>query len=139
MLLLETRATGVQIYDCKPGKDDPARFEWVFRAPEADLFDAAGRKIGKHYAGPTWEGNDGSKAVGEIKARDDGPDVNAIPWLLLSAKSTSGIGVLGRTVSVQRVRTVGGKAPVDGCGQAQAGKETRVPYGAAYYFYVARP
>ena len=138
-LSLEAHATGVQIYDCKPGKDDPARFEWVFRAPEADLFDAAGKKIGKHYAGPTWESNDGSKVVGEVKARDDGPDVNAIPWLLLSAKSTSGVGVLGQTVSVQRLQTIGGKAPAGGCSQTQAGTEVRVPYSSAYYFYVARP
>jgi hypothetical protein len=138
-LSLEARATGVQIYDCKAGKDDPAHFDWVFRAPEAELFDAAGKKIGKHYAGPTWESNDGSKAVGEVKARDDGPDVNAIPWLLLSAKSTSGVGILGKTVSVQRLKTVGGKAPVGGCSPAQAGKEARVPYNATYYFYVARP
>ena len=137
-LSLETRATGVQIYDCKPSRDDPGHFEWVFRAPEADLFDAAGKRIGKHYAGPTWESNDGSKVVGEVKARDDGPDVNAIPWLLLKAKSTSGVGVLGQTVSVQRVRTVGGKAPVGGCSQAQAGKEARAPYSATYYFYVPR-
>ena len=136
-LSLEARAAGVQIYDCKPGKDDPARFEWVFRAPEADLFDAAGKKIGQHYAGPTWESNDGSKVVGEVKARDDGPDVNAIPWLLLSAKSTSGTGVLGQTVSVQRVQTVGGKAPAGGCSQAQSGQEVRVPYSATYYFYGA--
>ena len=137
-LSLETHATGVQIYDCKLNKGDPTRFEWVFKAPEADLFDPAGKKIGKHYAGPTWESNDGSKAVGEVKARDDGPDVNAIPWLLLSAKSTSGVGVLGQTVSVQRVQTVGGQAPVGGCSPAQAGKEVRVPYSAAYYFYVLR-
>jgi hypothetical protein len=136
ILSLETHATGVQIYDCKPSKDDPARFEWVFRAPEADLFDTAGKKIGKHYAGPTWESNDGSKVVGETKARDDGPDVNAIPWLLLSAKSATGVGVLGRTVDVQRVRTVGGKAPMGGCSQPRAGIEARVPYSATYYFYV---
>ena len=137
-LSLETRATGVQIYDCKPSKDDPTRFEWVFRAPEADLFDPAGKKIGKHYAGPTWESNDGSKVVGDVMARDDGPDANAIPWLLLVAKSTSGVGVLGETASVQRVQTVGGKAPPDGCNQAQVGREIRVPYEAVYYFYVTR-
>jgi hypothetical protein len=138
-LSLETHAIGVQIYDCKPSKDDPTRMEWVFRAPEADLFDGADKKIGKHYAGPTWESNDGSKVVGEVKARDDGPDANAIPWLLLTATSTSGTGVLAKTVSVQRVQTVGGKAPMGGCNQAQAGKEARVPYSAAYYFYVAKP
>jgi len=138
-LSLETHAVGVQIYDCKPGKDDPARLEWVFRAPEADLFDTANRKIGKHYAGPTWESNDGSKVVGEVKARDDGPDASAIPWLLLSATSNSGSGVLAGTLSIQRVQTAGGKAPAGGCSQAEMGKEARVPYTAVYYFYVARP
>ena len=134
-LSLEARATGVQIYECRASKDDPARFAWSFRAPEADLFDAAGRKIGKHYAGPTWESNDGSKVVGEVKAQHDAPDPDAIPWLLLSAKSTSGSGVLARTVSIQRVGTVGGKAPAGGCSQSQAGQEARVAYRASYYFY----
>jgi hypothetical protein len=139
VLSLEAQATGVQIYECKPSKTDPDRLEWNFRAPEADLFDNAGRNIGKHYAGPTWESNDGSKVVGEVKARDDGPDPGAIPWLLLTAKSTSGNGVFGRTQSIQRVRTVGGKAPAQGCSREQAGKEARVPYKATYYFHVARP
>ena len=135
----EAHAAGVQIYECKPNKEDSKRFEWTFKAPEAQLFDDAGKGIGKHYAGPTWESNDGSKVVGEVKARDDGPDANAIPWLLLSAKSTSGVGVLARTVSVQRIQTVGGKAPASACSEASAVKEARVPYTATYYFFVARP
>jgi hypothetical protein len=73
MLSLETHATGVQIYECSASKTDPTRFEWVFKAPEADLFDSEGKKVGKHYAGPTWESNDGSKMVGEVKARDKAP------------------------------------------------------------------
>src|SRR6266705_3513848 len=129
-LSLVSPATGVQIYECGAIKTEPPRFEWVFKAPEAELFDLSGKKIGKHYAGPTWESNDGSKAVGEVKARNDGPDANAIPWLLLSAKSTEGNGIFGKTQSVQRVNTVGGKAPADGCSQAQIGKEARVPYRA---------
>jgi hypothetical protein len=139
VLTLETKAAGVQIYECKASKDDPMRFEWVFKAPEAELFDSAGKRVGRHYAGPTWESNDGSKVVGEVKARDNGPDPNSIPWLLLSAKSTSGNGVFSQTQSIQRVHTVGGKAPAEGCNQAQAGKEMRVPYKALYYFYIARP
>lgn len=138
-LTLEAHATGVQIYECKASKDDPSRFEWVFKAPEADLFDSSGKKIGKHYAGPTWESNDGSKVVGEMKAKDPGPDPNAIPWLLLSAKSTAGKGVFGQTQLIQRLHTVGGKAPADGCTQAQSGTQTRVPYKATYDFYVAKP
>ena len=139
VLSLETQAAGVQIYECKASKDDPTRFEWVFKAPEAELFDSAGKKIGKHYAGPTWESNDGSKVVGELKAKDNGPDPNAIPWLLLSAKSTSGSGVFSQTQSIQRLYTTGGKAPAEGCNKAQAGKEARVPYKAKYYFYNAKP
>jgi len=138
-LALAAHATGVQIYDCRPSKGDSSRFEWVLRAPEADLFDAAGNRIGKHYEGPTWESNDGSKVVGEVKAKDDGPDPSAIPWLLLTAKSTSGEGLLAHTLSVQRVHTIGGKAPPGGCGPAQAARtrEARVPYSAMYYFFVA--
>lgn len=136
-LALETKATGVQIYECAAGKD-PSRYEWTFRAPEADLFDAAGRRVGRHYAGPTWESNDGSKVVAAVKARSDAPDAKAIPWLLLGAKSTAGAGVFSRTSSIQRVATVGGTAPAEACGQAQAGKIARVNYQAIYYFYEPR-
>ena len=139
VLSLKAAATGVQIYECNASKDESTRFEWIFKAPEADLFDIAGNKIGKHYAGPTWESNDGSKVVGEVKARDNGPDPNAIPWLLLSAKSTSGTGVFSQVKSIQRVNTVGGIAPAETCSQAQAGKVARVDYKATYYFYVAKP
>jgi hypothetical protein len=134
-LSLETRATGMQIYECNASKADPARFEWVFKAPEAELFDTSGNRVGKHYAGPSWEANDGSKVVGDLKARDDGPDASAIPWLLLTAKSNSGTGLFGQTRTIQRVSTVGGKAPASGCDRSQAGKEARVPYKAVYYFY----
>jgi len=139
VLSLETQAAGVQIYECKASKEDPTRFEWVFKAPEAELFDSAGKKIGKHYAGPTWESNDGSKVVGEVRAKDNGPDPKAIPWLLMSAKSTSGNGVFSQTQSIQRLYTTGGIAPAEGCTQAQVGKEARVTYKAKYYFYIAKP
>lgn len=139
MLSLEAAATGVQIYECSARKDEPTRYEWTFRAPEADLFDTAGRRIGKHYAGPTWESDDGSKVVGVVKARDNGPDPGAIPWLLLGAKSTAGSGIFTRTTSIQRVRTVGGNPPTETCSEALAGKVARVGYSATYYFYVPKP
>jgi hypothetical protein len=135
-LTLEAQARGVQIYECKQSNGDPTRLEWAFRAPEADLFDRGGKHIGKHYAGPTWESNDGSKVVGEFQARADGPDPDAIPWLLLRAKSTSGSGVFSGTHSIQRVRTSGGKAPA-ACSETQVGKEARIPYEAVYDFYSA--
>jgi hypothetical protein len=138
-LSLEVQATGVQVYECKASKDEPTRLEWVFKAPEAVLLDSAGKKIGKHYAGPTWESDDGSKVVGEVKAKDNGPDPSAIPWLLLTAKSTSGKGVFGGTQSIQRVNTSGGKAPLEGCDESQLGKESRVAYKATYRFFTAKP
>jgi len=138
-LALEAHASGVQIYTCSASKADPARFEWAFKAPEADLYDGHGTKIGKHYAGPTWESNDGSKVIGEVVAKDNGPRADAVPWLLLSAKSTSGTGVFSRILSIQRLFTVGGKAPAEGCDAAQAGKEARVAYRAIYAFFASKP
>ena len=120
VLSLEAQATGVQIYECNANKTDPTRFEWIFKAPEADLFDSAGRKIGKHYAGPTWESNDGSKVVAEVKARDDGPDAEAIPWLLLNAKSTSGSGVFSQTQSSNHTGRIGHSFAGDVIGRPMA-------------------
>lgn len=133
------QASGVQIYACSNTAAQPNTFIWVFTAPEADLFDSAGNKIGRHYAGPTWEAKDGSKVVGELKARDPGPDAKAIPWFLLTAKSNSGTGAFGNTRSIQRINTSGGVAPADGCTQAQAGAVVRVPYKATYVFYDGKP
>jgi hypothetical protein len=139
VLFLEALASGFQIYECDPKPDQPAVYEWVFRAPEATLADRSGRSLGKHYAGPTWESVDGSSVVGEIKARDPGPTASAIPWLLMSAKATAGAGVFGPTKSVQRVQTVGGVMPAQACGVSNARQVVRVPYAATYYFYRGAP
>jgi hypothetical protein len=34
VLAFETLATGVQIYECEARRDQPALFEWAFRAPQ---------------------------------------------------------------------------------------------------------
>ncbi|MDR3682769.1 MAG: DUF3455 domain-containing protein [Geothrix sp.] len=138
VLAFELQASGVQIYECRARQDDPARFEWVFRAPEADLFDASGQRVGRHYGGPTWEGQDGSKVVGEVKAKDTSRSSGSIPWLLLGAKSNAGPGRFGPVRSIQRLDTVGGAAPAS-ASPAQVGQEVRVPYRATYAFYVNRP
>jgi hypothetical protein len=135
--VLRLKATGAQIYDCKANAQDAAKLEWVLSGPEARLYDAAGAPIGKHYAGPTWEAVDGSKVVGEVRARADAPDPNAIPWLLLSARSTGSSGVLSRVKSIQRIETVGGKPPPS-CTAADAGRPLRVSYSAVYVFSDAR-
>jgi hypothetical protein len=137
VLFLEALAAGVQIYECTSKPDQPSSYEWAFRAPEAALADRTGRPLGKHFAGPTWEFPDGSSVIGEVKARDPGPNPSAIPWLLLSAKSNAGAGVLSKTTSVQRVTTVGGVAPTEPCGTMNTKQVVRVPYTATYYFYRA--
>lgn len=136
-LAWQARAAGVQIYVCAAGSD-ATRFSWSLKAPEADLFDSAGNRIGWHYSGPTWEAVDGSKVGATVKARAEAPDGKAVPWLLLSATSNTGSGVLARVASIQRVNTEGGSSPAaPGCDQAHVGAETRVPYSATYYFYAA--
>jgi len=122
-------AKGVQIYECRDGK-------WAFVAPDAELFDRSGKKIGTHYAGPVWEAADGSKVVGAVKARADAPQAGSIPWLLLGAKSVGPKGAFSGVTSIQRVATTGGTAPAGEC--AQAGARARVDYTADYYFFTAR-
>jgi hypothetical protein len=124
-------AKGVQIYQCQGS-------EWKFLGPQAQLFDAKGHQVASHYAGPTWKSADGSFVVGEVKAHEDAADASAIAWLLLSAKSTSGSGVFSHVQNIQRLQTVGGKAPMAACDAGNANQVERVPYTADYYFYVPK-
>ena len=131
-------AKGVQIYECRARRDSGGGYEWAFVAPEADLFDARGNRIGRHYAGPHWESADGSKIVGTLKERADAPVPDAIPWLLLAAKSVGSEGSFSKVTSVQRVKTVGGVAPKAGCSQAAVGTTARIDYTADYYFFTTK-
>ena len=66
------------------------------------------------------------------------PDADSIPWLLVTAASHSGEGVLARVTSIQRINTKGGKALASGCDAAHAGQEERAPYSADYVFFVPK-
>jgi hypothetical protein len=134
-LLFTTYATGVQTYVCKARPDDATRFQWTFVAPTADLWNPAGEKVGTHYAGPTWEAADGSKVAAKVVERADAAAPGAIPWLLLEATDRTGSGVFGEVSYIQRLETVGGIAPADGCDQAAAGTERAIEYTAQYAFY----
>ena len=131
-------AKGVQIYECRARKDQVGEYEWAFVAPEADLFDARGNRIGRHYAGPHWESTDGSKILGTVKERADAPAADAIPWLLLATKSVGSEGSFSKVTSIQRVNTVGGVVPNAGCSQAAVGTRARTNYTADYYFFTAK-
>jgi hypothetical protein len=137
-LVMVLPAGGVQIYECRERKKGAGDYEWQFVAPEADLYDANGTRIGHHYAGPHWESADGSRIVGTVKERADAPSAGAIPWLLLTAKSVGPQGTFSDVTSVQRVHTAGGVAPESGCSRATAGTQARVNYMADYYFYTRK-
>ena len=125
-LSLHAYALGVQIYQWNGTK-------WAFIAPAATLFadPCYEEQIGTHYAGPTWESDDGSKVVGARLAACT-PYRGAIPWLLLGGNSPSGRGKFGNETHIQRVNTIGGTAPAEA--GAFLDDEARVPYTAEYYF-----
>jgi hypothetical protein len=125
-------ARGVQIYECRARKD--GGFDWTFVAPDAELFDARARSIGRHGAGPFWQASDGSRIVGTLKAKADAPAPAAIPWLLLTTKSVGPAGAFSGVTSIQRINTAGGVAPSAPCTEGLQGTTARVPYTADYIF-----
>ena len=133
-LLLRVDADGVQIYACEATDKGGA---WVFKAPEARLFDGDGREVGTHFAGPSWKLADGSVVVGEVAARADTPEAGAIPWLLLRAKGHDGTGTLANAAFIRRIETRGGAAPKAGCDAAHVADQSRMRYSAVYEFYAA--
>jgi hypothetical protein len=133
-LLLRTTGQGVQIYKCEKAGDG---YRWVFSAPDAALFDPTGRQIGTHFAGPTWQMEDGSKIVGEVVAQTPAPEPHAIAWLLLRVKSHEGNGVLSGVDLVRRVDTLGGTAPAGACDADHESSQVRMRYMANYLFYAA--
>jgi hypothetical protein len=135
-LYLVAHAVGVQIYTCKPTADG---YAWSFAGPRANLYDDRGTLVATHYRGPTWEARDGSKVVGQLVRPAPVSDTTAIPWLLLSAASTSagpdGDRLAGTTF-IQRVATTGGLQPPAGeCNATTAGTTSEVPYTADYAFW----
>jgi hypothetical protein len=133
--LFSLSARGVQIYTCEAKPDDATAYEWTFKAPEAELLNAEGVVVGQHFAGPTWQGLDGSAVVAKVQERADAPESGAIPWLLLEATEHTESGAFATITHIQRLDTVEGVAPGEGCDAAHAGAEAREPYEATYAFY----
>jgi hypothetical protein len=125
---LSTRlyATGVQIYRWNGTS-------WVFVSPSALLTSdqRATAAVAIHYSGPTWEGVSGSKVVGAVVGTCK-PNVNAIPWLLLSGTAADDPGVFHGAKFIQRLNTTGGLAPT---AAGQSGQVISAPYTAEYLFY----
>jgi hypothetical protein len=132
--VMTVAAHGVQIHECRAQPGHPAA--WAFVAPDADLFDADGRRIGHHGAGPTWQHEDGSGFAGAVRASVPSPDPTAIAWLLLSATPQAAPGAFSRVAAVQRVNTVGGKPPTFGCDTSTLGRRVHMAYRADYVLHV---
>jgi hypothetical protein len=121
-------AQGAQIYECKA--DTAGRLVWQFREPVAALFED-GKTIGRHYAGPTWELDDGSRITGKVAGRAPGASPSDIPLLKLEVATRGTDGRLKDATTVQRLNTKGGVAegPCD-----RAGALLSIPYSADYAF-----
>jgi hypothetical protein len=129
-LMARVYAVGVQTYRWNGTS-------WVFVEPVATLYADANyhEKLGIHYAGPTWESNNGDKVVA-TRLYSCTPNPTAIPWLLLQTTSTEGTGPLSAVTFIQRVNTRGGLAPT--APGASTGVVAEVPYTTEYYFYRAK-
>jgi hypothetical protein len=134
-LILQLHGTGNQIYTCK---SESGQFSWTLKAPDAQLLDIKGQPFGKHFAGPTWQSNDGTRITGKVAVNLDSPDAESIPWLLLKVVSHTGNGILSRSTTIQRLHTQGGRAPADGCDSDHVSQEVRVAYSADYLFYAPK-
>ncbi|MGA8298639.1 MAG: DUF3455 domain-containing protein [Terriglobales bacterium] len=136
-VVLRARGIGSQIYTCQQGSD--GKYAWTLKAPEAELLDAQGSVIGRHFAGPTWKHNDGSEVKGKAVARVDAPEPNSVPWLLVAVTDHSGNGILSRVTNIQRIHTGGGQ-PTAGvnCDAGKLGTEMKSSYSAEYVFYAPR-
>ena len=141
-VVLRVRAKGVQIYRAETGLD--GQMKWTLVGPEAELRDAAGQVVGKHYkgdAGPMWEHADGSKVVGKKRPGGErkSPHPDSVPELQLDAKAAPGgpAGVLSKVSFIERLDTTGGQPPAATPSTA-IGEEARSPYTAEYVFYAPR-
>ena len=80
---------------------------------------------------------DGSAIVGEVVAKADAPEKDAIEALLLRAKAHEGQGVLGEAAFIRRTDTKGGIAPTAGCDANHVAEQVRIRYSAVYQFFSA--
>lgn len=130
-------ADGVQKYKAQEvAGSDPVAYEWVFVAPQADLYDASNNKVGTHTAGPNWQLSAADSMFGQSfnPARPaPGNDPSTIDWLLLMPKTgKTPTGVFADVSYVQRIATKGGKAPTTPPVNATATVD--VKYTAIYRF-----
>lgn len=130
-------ARGVQKYKAQVKAGSfPVTYEWVFVAPQADLYDASNKKVGTHSAGPTWQLSATDSIYGQHftpAKTSPATDANSIDWLLLMPKAGKvPTGIFSNVAYIQRIATVGGKAPA--ILPSSAAETAEVEYTAIYRF-----
>ena len=127
-LIVRLHAEGALIYECMAAGDGANA--WQLREPSATLFEND-RVAGRHFAGPTWELNDGSAVTAKFAARAPGAKRQDVPLLWLEVISQRGLGQLSQAATIERLNTKGGVASGP-C--AKPGAVLSVPYSADYAF-----
>jgi hypothetical protein len=132
--VMTLKGVGQLTYECRAKAGAIGVHEWVFVGPDATLQDATGRTVGKYYAGPTWQHNDGGTITGKQLAVAPGP-AGAIPLQLVQTSPAVGAGPFEGVTYIQRVNTTGGVAPGTPCLAGNVGSKQTVSYSADYVFY----
>jgi hypothetical protein len=130
-------AVGVQKYKARiKAGSDPVVYEWVFVAPQAELYDITNTNVGIHGAGPFWTTSPSDSIFAQhfVPARTaPSPDPESIDWLLLMPKTgTTPTGIFTDVDYIQRIATKGGKAPLTP--PISLSQTAEVKYKAVYRF-----
>jgi hypothetical protein len=128
-VVLVTHAEGAQVYQCQP--DASGRTVWTFREPIATLIGDDGKTIGRHFAGPSWELDDGGLVKGKLLASAPSASAGDVPQLKLTVFKHLGAGALAGASLILRLNTRGGALN----GACDIVGELHVePYSADYVF-----
>lgn len=159
-VFLVGHGVGTQNYVCTTSTTSVSGFAFSLFTPEATLFSGEGRQLITHFFSPngdptvkppeagtiraTWEDSrDSSRvwaAILEQSTDEQFVQKDAVAWLKLQTVGTDvgphGEGRLTKVTFVQRLNTVGGLAPKEGCSTfEELGRKAFVPYSADYFFY----
>src|SRR6187402_3464705 len=134
---LKGHGVGTQNYACSPSG---AGFAWILFTPEATLFSDAGKQVTTHFNSPNPDPLDRNTDP-RVVAVAGAPQADSIAWVKLEVvgrqDGATGGDTLTPTTFIQRVNTVGGLAPFDGCSQlSDVGKKAFIPYEADYFFFL---
>ncbi len=102
--ILVAQGNGSQIYSCTQQRDAT---NWTLEGPSATL-SFKRKRIGRHFAGPRWQLNDGSQILGRVTAQFQGANPSDIPELRVEVIAHEARGILDQANFVYRLYTHGG-------------------------------